>query len=168
MGKRKLTEEDVKKMVESYATGSTTTELGAEFGVNASQVGRVLAQVGVQLRPAGFRSGVHHYKWNGGRSTTSGGYVLRLVHPEDPFFCMATKKTGSHSYVLEHRYVMAQHVGRPLRDDETVHHRDGNKANNRTENLELRVGRHGRGAALCCADCGSRNIVPVGISAGEN
>lgn len=40
-------------------------------------------------------------------------------------------------YVLEHRLRMALRVNRPLTDKEIVHHRDGNRANNVIENLEL-------------------------------
>lgn len=40
-------------------------------------------------------------------------------------------------YVLEHRHIMAQHLGRPLRKDEIVHHKDGNRLNNNLENLEV-------------------------------
>lgn len=38
---------------------------------------------------------------------------------------------------LAHRWVMEDFLGRPLRSDETIHHRDGNRQNNSLDNLEL-------------------------------
>jgi hypothetical protein len=39
--------------------------------------------------------------------------------------------------VYHHRYVMEQHLGRELRSDEIVHHKDGDKLNNDISNLEI-------------------------------
>lgn len=37
----------------------------------------------------------------------------------------------------QHRYVMEQELGRRLKTDEHVHHKDGDKTNNKLSNLEL-------------------------------
>jgi len=40
-------------------------------------------------------------------------------------------------YVYEHRYKMEKKLGRRLRSDEIVHHKDGNPASNSGGNLEV-------------------------------
>ena len=150
--------EQLQQLVDLYKKGHSCEELSFITGVPWSVVNGRLVEAGVAMRPAGFQRGEAHHCWKGGRIVLPAGYVMVRIYPDDPFFCMSTKKMEGTSYVLEHRYVMAKKLGRPLRDEETVHHKDGDKQNNAEDNLQLRLGRHGSGAAFRCACCGSFDI----------
>ena len=74
--------------------------------------------------------GENHYRWKGGKiKWDKRGYIM--VHsPNHPF---KTKR----GYVAEHRLVAEKKIGRPLREHEVVHHKDGNKKNFSRSNLRV-------------------------------
>lgn len=66
-----------------------------------------------------------------GTGWVSHGYVYVPVPPEERWL------SGGQRRIAEHRLVVARRLGRALFDDEVVHHVNGDRTDNRSENLEL-------------------------------
>lgn len=76
------------------------------------------------------QKGQHHPRWKGGRTITPLGYVA-VNAPRHPRAGIGGR------YVFEHILVMEKHLNRELDTGEVVHHLNGNKQDNRIENLAL-------------------------------
>lgn len=55
-------------------------------------------------------------------------------------------RADKNGWVYEHILVAQEKYGIPITREYTVHHRNGDRADNRPDNLELRHGPHGKGA----------------------
>lgn len=75
-------------------------------------------------------------RWKGGRKVRKDGYILVVAPDDHPYPCDQHPASGL-KYILEHRYVMEQHLGRYLLPTEVVHHIDENPSNNDIDNLRL-------------------------------
>lgn len=64
--------------------------------------------------------GENHHNWKGGTKVNRDGYLIN-------------NQTGK----FVHREIVEKYIGRLLRDDENIHHIDGNKQNNDISNLVI-------------------------------
>lgn len=80
--------------------------------------------------------GESNRRWNPTRKTITKSGIRLYVDSSHPYFCMAHRCSRDFA-ILEHRLVMAEFLGRPLKVGEVVHHLDGDNTNNDINNLLL-------------------------------
>jgi hypothetical protein len=69
--------------------------------------------------------GAQHPNYRSGKTRDANGYIV-----------ISSKMNGQY-LKREHRAKMEEHLGRELLSSEVVHHRNGDKADNRIENLQV-------------------------------
>jgi HNH endonuclease len=110
-----LTKEQEEELVFLYNLGAVPKWLAPRYNLKPGRIPAILKRLG-QVARGGAGTGA------GKVSINRDGY--RMLHI-------------GRKWVLEHRVIMAEYIGRPLTKEENVHHKNGDRLDNRIENLEL-------------------------------
>lgn len=113
-----------------WGEGLSTRQVACLAGVHRATIGNWMKKHGIPRRSmGGARCGVGHGNWRGGRTMEGEGYIQIWI-PDHPY-------ANSRGYVMEHRLVMEEVLGRYLEPQERVHHINEIRHDNRKENLAL-------------------------------
>jgi len=146
--------------------GSMFIEVDVELAKQLLDAGKTLQEVSIAmeitigtLRRRLAENGIETDRYHKGYITTWAGYK-KIYVPNHPY-------ADAKGYVFEHRYIMEQYLGRYLKPNEHVHHKNGNKSDNRIENLELMEGKehisfHSRMPRKLCDERKARRMLDEG------
>lgn len=127
-GRRKFCGWECKSAYQKTLTGTES----ARFGIKHTE------ETKAKMRDTTRAPGSRNANWTGGKYKTTQGY--RYVHKENlrpETLAIVSPMMTKAGYILEHRLIMAIHLGRPLKTGEKVHHINGNKVDNQVENLMI-------------------------------
>src|SRR6266852_1497506 len=120
-----------------YEQAGSCSELARWLDIPQPTLRYRLVKASINLR-TGYRSpkkvrhyGTDHYNWRGGTYFHNRGYIMEYA-PDHP-----ASKPGK-GYIMQHRLIMESSLGRYLLPTELVHHINGDKKDNRLENLEIK------------------------------
>lgn len=71
------------------------------------------------------------------RPSAFGGHIKKRHDGYNTVYCPDHPRSTKDGYVMEHVLIMENHIGRYLKNDEVVHHKNKVRDDNRIENLQL-------------------------------
>ena len=132
--------ESEKPICEQYKGGASLTKLAKQNNLSVTGIHKILKRNGVERR-------------------RRGGKVREVPdHIVQDILTRFADGESQQSIADTHGFRQV-HVSRIVKLHQSVPH----SWQHRRENLELRNGKHGKGQCLQCAECGSRNLIPVAL-----
>lgn len=122
---------DLNEIKNMFLEGTPTDDIANLYGVSRSAIHRRLLGIGIDFQIDKFK--IKHPDGQFTSWVNSTGYISENV----PIHLKHLH--GGQKTILQHRRVMEDYLGRKLTEKENVHHKNGNKQDNRIENLELWV-----------------------------
>lgn len=114
---------DVFALHELYDLGRTMQELAEELGIDRRVISKLFKKHDLHIRT----------KSENATGEFNGQFKNEPIYDENGY----VEIWNGTERILEHRYVMEQHLNRKLTSEEVVHHINGIKDDNRFENLEI-------------------------------
>ena len=139
--------EPLKKLLELHIP---CPEIAERLNTSTHQVHKMIIYFGFPKANQKFYKRELNANWKGGYKQWDG--YIRIRCPEHPYVAVD-------GYLPQHRLVMEEHIGRYLLPNEHVHHIDGDKSNNKIENLELLSPNNHHTKNMLCSHCPLREEI---------
>lgn len=124
------------------------SEIAEMCEVSLSTISRWAARFEIrEIRPyLGDRAGANNPFWKGGRYKDKASGFIFAHQPDHP--C-----ANANGYVSEHRLIMEEKLGRSLKPNELVLHKNGKRDDNRLQNLQIVITGEPEGKEVQCPFC---------------
>jgi len=112
---------------EHHIKGKTLVCIAKEQKVSKSLISLYMQKLSIPVQKKFW--GNKNANWKGGKRMDKCGYIYLYV-PDHPY-------KAANNVVFEHRLVMEKYLGRYLKPNEFIHHKNGDRKDNKIENLQI-------------------------------